>query len=139
MIHAAGTFGDGLIRLRTRERVESVLTPKLVGTIVLFDLFKDTELDFLILFSSLTSILTPYAVADHSAANAFLDAFGAFANRQARFRTVTINWPGWKDVGQLANLEDCAGSRAHERGTAAACDLPGRRRGGLQRGSCTRI
>jgi acyl transferase domain-containing protein/thioesterase domain-containing protein/acyl carrier protein len=109
VIHAAGTVRDGLIQVKTKEHVESVLAPKLYGSVVLFELFKDSALDFLVLFSSMTSILTPYGVAEYSGANAFLDAFGAFANRQARFRTLTINWPGWKDVGQLANLKIAAG------------------------------
>jgi acyl transferase domain-containing protein/thioesterase domain-containing protein/acyl carrier protein len=112
VIHAAGIFRDGLIRGKTQESVDAVMAPKLRGTTILFDVFKDTALDFLVLFSSLTSILTPYAVSEHSAANAFLDAFGAFANRRAKFRTVTINWPGWRDVGQLANLKIAAGLEA---------------------------
>src|SRR5258708_39818553 len=57
----------------------------------------------------MNSILTPYAVAEYSGANAFLDAFGSFANREARFRTLTINWPGWRDVGLLANLKIAPG------------------------------
>ena len=109
VIHAAGTVRDGLIQVKTKESVDAVLAPKLYGTVVLFELFKDAALDFLVLFSSLTSILTPYAVAEYSGANAFLDAFGSFANREARFRTLTINWPGWKDVGQLANLKIAPG------------------------------
>jgi thioesterase domain-containing protein/NAD(P)-dependent dehydrogenase (short-subunit alcohol dehydrogenase family)/acyl carrier protein len=109
VIHSAGTVRDGLIQVKTKESVDAVLAPKLDGTIVLFELFKDAGLDFLVLFSSLTSILTPYGVAEYSGANAFLDAFGSFANRDARFRTLTINWPGWKDVGQLANLKIAVG------------------------------
>ncbi|HEY3884615.1 MAG TPA: SDR family NAD(P)-dependent oxidoreductase, partial [Vicinamibacterales bacterium] len=109
VIHAAGIVSDGLIRVKTQDQVDSVLRPKLYGTAVLFELFKDRRLDFLVLFSSLTSVLTPYAVAEYSSANAFLDAFGAFANRTAPFRTVTINWPGWKSVGQLANLKIARG------------------------------
>ena len=109
VIHAAGTVRDGLIQVKTNESIDAVLGPKLAGTVVLFELFKDAPLDFLVLFSSLTSILTPYGVAEYSGANAFLDAFGSFANREARFRTLTINWPGWKDVGQLANLKIAPG------------------------------
>ena len=109
VIHAAGTVRDGLIRVKTKENVDVVLAPKLYGTVVLFELFRDSALDFLVLFSSMTSIVTPYAVAEYSSANAFLDAFGSFANREARFRTLTINWPGWKDVGQLANLKIAPG------------------------------
>ena len=124
VIHAAGTFRDGLIRVKTRESIDAVLAPKLFGTAVLFEVFKDAPLDFLVLFSSLTSILTPYAVAEHSAANAFLDAFGSFANREARFRTLTINWPGWKDVGQLAHLKIAPGFEGLKEALLAKAILP---------------
>jgi len=82
-----------------------VLEPKVYGTMILFDLVKDARLDFLVLFSSITSVITPYAESDYSAANAFLDAFTHFANARTKFHTLTINWPGWKEVGQLADLK----------------------------------
>jgi acyl carrier protein len=71
---------------------------------ILFDLLKHVKPDFLLLFSSITSILTPYAESDYSAANCFLDAYSAFANVHGGFHTLTINWPGWREVGQLADL-----------------------------------
>jgi len=109
VVHAAGIVRAGLIQAKTRETAESVLAPKVYGAMILFDLLKDVNPDFLVLFSSITSVLTPYAESDYSAANAFLDAFGCFANAQSAFRTITINWPGWREVGQLADLETLAG------------------------------
>jgi len=37
----------------------------------------------IVLFSSITSVITPYAESDYSAANSFLDAFAPFANAAA--------------------------------------------------------
>jgi hypothetical protein len=37
------------------------------------------DLDFLILFSSITSIIAPYAESDYTAANSFLDAFAHYS------------------------------------------------------------
>jgi len=105
IIHAAGIVSTGLIGGKTKQTAESVLDPKVQGTILLFDLIKDLPLDFLVLFSSMTSIETPYAQCDYSGANAFLDAFTYAANATANFHTLTINWPGWKEVGLLANLQ----------------------------------
>jgi acyl transferase domain-containing protein len=105
VIHAAGIVKTGVILGKTRATVESVLAPKVQGTMILFDLIKDLPLDFVVLFSSMTSIETPYAQFDYSAANAFLDAFTYAANARHKFPTLTINWPGWKEVGLLANLE----------------------------------
>ena len=109
VIHAAGIVRAGLIQAKTKETAGSVLAPKVYGTMILFDLLKKTNLDFLVLFSSITTVSTPYAESDYSAANAFLDAFTYFANAQRRFHTLTINWPGWKEVGQLAELEALPG------------------------------
>ena len=105
VIHAAGIVRAGLIQAKTKAVADSVLAPKVYGTMVLFDVLKDANLDFLVLFSSITSVITPYAESDYSAANSFLDAFAHFANAQGKFHTLTINWPGWREIGQLADLE----------------------------------
>jgi NAD(P)-dependent dehydrogenase (short-subunit alcohol dehydrogenase family) len=109
VIHAAGIVRAGLMQAKTKEMAESVLLPKVRGTMILFELLKEADLDFLVLFSSITSIITPYAESDYSAANSFLDAFTYFSNAQKKFHTLTINWPGWKEVGQLAELQALPG------------------------------
>ena len=109
VIHAAGIVRPGIIQAKIRETAESVLSAKVQGTLVLSELLKETSLDFLVLFSSISSVLTPYAEVDYSAANSFLDAFAAHSNRRNPFRTLTINWPGWKEVGQLAELKTLPG------------------------------
>src|SRR4029450_262023 len=112
VIHAAGIVRAGLIQAKTKAVADSVLAPKVYGTMVLFDVLKDANLDFLVLFSSITSVITPYAESDYSAANSFLDAFAPFANAKRKFHTLTINWPGWREVGQLADLEIMPGLEA---------------------------
>jgi acyl transferase domain-containing protein len=104
VIHAAGIVRPGLIQAKTRETADSVLAPKVYGTMVLFELLKKVKPDFLVVFSSINAILAPYALCDYSAANCFIDCFSCYANAHASFHTVTINWPGWKEVGQLAEL-----------------------------------
>jgi acyl transferase domain-containing protein/acyl carrier protein len=104
VIHAAGIVRAGLIQAKTREGADSVLAPKVYGTMILFDLLKRVKPDFVVLFSSITSVLSPYAECDYSAANSFLDAYSCFANAHGGFHTLTINWPGWKEVGQLVDL-----------------------------------
>ena len=109
VIHAAGIVRAGLIQAKTPDMADSVLAPKVSGAIILHDLLKPLNVDFLVLFSSITSVLTPYAESDYSAANAFLDIFPAFANSQGTLRTLTINWPGWREVGQLVKLQTLTG------------------------------
>ncbi len=108
-IHAAGIVRAGLIQAKSNQEIAAVLEPKVFGTQVLYEAVKDLGLDFLVLFSSVTSILTPFAEADYSGGNAFLDAFAYHANRQGKLRTMAINWPGWKETGQLTHLKSRIG------------------------------
>ena len=112
VIHAAGIVRAGLMQSTRREAAEEVLAPKISGTMLLLEALqegKEAHLDFLVLFSSMASVNTPYAQYDYSAANAFLDAVSSYINKKNKFRTIAINWPGWKEVGQLANLDTPAG------------------------------
>jgi acyl transferase domain-containing protein/acyl carrier protein len=96
VIHAAGVPGAGLIQLKTEDVAASVLRPKVQGTLVLDEIFKDLSLDFLLLFSSMTSIVGggPGQL-DYCAANAFLDAFAQKNNSRQR-PVFAINWGEWQ-------------------------------------------
>jgi acyl transferase domain-containing protein len=109
VIHSAGVVQAALIQAKTRAAAECVMAPKVKGAMILYELLLPVKPDFLVLFSSTASILTPAAECDYSAANCFLDAFSSFANSHGGFHTLTINWPGWKDVGMLAELSVPAG------------------------------
>jgi thioesterase domain-containing protein/NAD(P)-dependent dehydrogenase (short-subunit alcohol dehydrogenase family)/acyl carrier protein len=102
VIHAAGVLDDGPIQFKTRERAFAVLEPKLKGTLVLDELLKDAPLDFLALFSSISSVVAPAGQVDYAAANAFLDAFARSRSADGARLTIAINWPLWRDVGMGA-------------------------------------
>ena len=86
---------------------------------MLQSLFVDGDLDFLIHFSSVSSILGLPGQVDYTAANAVLDALAkARTARGSRTRTVSINWNAWKEVGMLATL-------VRERNGPAANDSTG--------------
>jgi acyl transferase domain-containing protein/NAD(P)-dependent dehydrogenase (short-subunit alcohol dehydrogenase family)/acyl carrier protein len=104
-IHAAGIVRPELILALTKETAERVLNPKVEGAIVLSELLKNVNMDFLVLFSSMSSVTAPRGLSDYSAANCFLDAFANYSNSRTKTHTLTINWPGWKEVGMLAELE----------------------------------
>lgn len=99
VIHAAGILNDGIIQLKKQEDASKVLAPKLKGALVIDSLFKNEKLDFLILFSSTSSIFAPVGQVDYSAANAFLDAFAQHNFYLNKHRCVSINWNLWRDVG----------------------------------------
>ncbi|MGL5833397.1 MAG: SDR family NAD(P)-dependent oxidoreductase, partial [Waterburya sp.] len=102
VIHAAGVAGGGIIQLKTPEIAEKVFAPKITGTLVLNEVLQAIDLDFLVLCSSLTSIVGGFGQADYCGANAFLDAFaGCDHHRQ----TVVINWDAWREVGMAVNTD----------------------------------
>ena len=119
VFHCAGVLKDQLIALRAPETQSAVLSVKAKGALVLQSLFRDGDLDVLVNFSSVSSILGLAGQVDYTAANAVLDAVAkARTARGSRTRTVSINWNAWKEVGMLATLV-----REHQRTTAG--EIPG--------------
>ncbi|HEU5382936.1 MAG TPA: SDR family NAD(P)-dependent oxidoreductase [Ktedonobacteraceae bacterium] len=96
VLHVAGVPASGLMQLKAREMAESVLGPKVRGTQVLGRVLRDLPLDFLALFSSVTSTTGggPGQV-DYCAANAFLDAY-AHKHASDYGRTVALDWSEWQ-------------------------------------------
>lgn len=88
-----------MIQLKTRELAERVLAPKVEGTMNLYDVFKDSGLDFLIYCSSLNAVTGGFGQADYSAANAFMDAFAQAHDSPCGTRHISINWDRWPGVG----------------------------------------
>ena len=104
VIQAAGLIEDGPLQIKTRESAARVLAPKIQGTVALQQALGDSKLDFLLLFSSISSLAPPAGQVDYAAANAFLDAF-AFS--QPGQPVTALNWGLWADVGLAAR--DVAG------------------------------
>jgi acyl transferase domain-containing protein/thioesterase domain-containing protein/acyl carrier protein len=114
VFHAAGVLRDAPILAKTQLDVEEVFAPKVHGTLVLDALLADVELDFLVLFSSLSALVAPAGQVDYVAASAFLDAyarsvahphsasFPAGDDRPPGRRTVSVDWGIWSEVGMAA-------------------------------------
>jgi NAD(P)-dependent dehydrogenase (short-subunit alcohol dehydrogenase family)/acyl carrier protein len=115
VIHAAGIPGAGVIALKSFAAAQSVLAPKITGTLVALEAVEHLDLDFFIVCSSIGSIVTLPGQFDYCAANAFLDAFAHVHDRNGRTRFISINWDGWREVGMAA--------RAATLGTASTPDL----------------
>ncbi|WP_292766884.1 type I polyketide synthase [Nostoc sp. NOS(2021)] len=103
VIHTAGVPGVGVIQRKTQSEAESILAPKVKGTLILDSIVKDMQLDFFILASSMSSIIGGFGQVDYCGANAFLDAF-AHCNTSKSGRLITsINWGAWQEVGMGVN------------------------------------
>ena len=103
VIHTAGVAGGGLIELKEPQVADAVLAPKVLGTLVLDELLRETPVDFFILCSSLASLLGGVGQADYVAANSFMDAFAYQRNLKDGAFTVSILWDTWQQVGMAAN------------------------------------
>lgn len=105
VFHAAGVSSDGLIELRNSDSMRNVLAPKVSGTQNLCNLLDAREPEFLVLFSSINSILAPAGQVAYSAANAFMDAM-AVSSRSRTYPVMSINWPGWQGIGMFGRMEE---------------------------------
>ncbi|VEL98331.1 acyl transferase domain-containing protein [Alteromonas sp. 76-1] len=105
VIHAAGIPGQGVMQFKTRSDIESVVAPKIDGTLNLHELIKNEDLRFFIMCSSMNAIVGGVGQFDYAAANAFEDAFALSMNNNRKNSThfLSINWDAWSDVGMAVN------------------------------------
>ncbi|MGW4058213.1 SDR family NAD(P)-dependent oxidoreductase [Amycolatopsis sp. NPDC004747] len=92
ILHTAGVPGTGLMQFKQPGDADQVLAPKLPGSRALSAATDGLDLDFVALFSSITSVTGggPGQV-DYCAGNAWLDAYAASHGG----RTVSISWGEW--------------------------------------------
>jgi aryl carrier-like protein len=102
VIHAAGVLHDGVVQLKSPDVADSVLAPKIDGTLALANALRGIDCDFLVLCSSISAILGPAGQVDYCAANAFQDAFANARAGRSKPLVVSINWDAWEDVGMWA-------------------------------------
>jgi acyl carrier protein len=105
VFHLAGVPGGGMVELRTRAEAEKVLAPKVAGTLALHRVLNG-RVDFIYLFSSITSVTADFGMVDYCAANNFQDGFArrARALGQPVFAT---SWALWHR-GMGANVDIAA-------------------------------
>ncbi|MCC5466707.1 SDR family NAD(P)-dependent oxidoreductase [Pelosinus baikalensis] len=110
IIHSAGVISDNFILKKTNDELQKVLAPKVKGLVNIDQASKDLSLDFLVCFSSVAGAMGNPGQADYALANAFMDAYATYRNtlvdsKQRHGRTLSINWPLWKDGGMHINEE----------------------------------
>jgi polyketide synthase PksN len=110
ILHCAGVIRDNFILKKTGQELQEVLAPKVCGLVNLDRASKDLNLDFLVLFSSLTGGLGNPGQADYAAANAFMDAYARYRNllaaaKQRQGKTLSIDWPLWQEGGMQVDEE----------------------------------
>lgn len=104
IIHSAGMISDSFILKKASKDFTEVLAPKVTGTYNLDEATKDIDLDFMALFSSVSSVTGNSGQADYATANSFMDQFSAYRNqlvkaKQRTGKTIAVNWPLWQEGG----------------------------------------
>jgi acyl carrier protein len=116
VFHLAGVLDDGLVSNLTADRLAAVVAPKAAGLLALLAIGQtaEWELDFVVAFSSTSSLFGYPGQANYCAANAVLDQLacwgggnGSCLDDETRF--IAINWGPWGEAGMAA-----AGSKAYE-------------------------
>lgn len=105
ILHCAGVAGEQRIITKTIQAFQEVVAPKLDGTLLLDALTSEDKPDFIVLFSSITSLLAGEGQADYAAANSFMNAYCTWedSKRSAR-RLAAIVWPAWRETGMAAEF-----------------------------------
>lgn len=75
--NGAMVLHDSTFETMTLGEWQTCVAPKVKGTLILDELFHDTQLDFFITFSSLTAVIGNIGQANYGAANAFMAALCA--------------------------------------------------------------
>ena len=96
---------QGMIQVKTKEEVHSILSPKVEGTEWLREQLGAADLDFIMLCSSISAILPYFGLSDYAAANAYLDGFAAAHDDPAGTRVFSVNWDTWREVGMAVHAE----------------------------------
>src|SRR6201991_1400189 len=104
IVHSAGVIRDSFLLKKTAAEVAAVFPPKVAGVVNLDAATRDHALDLMVLFASGTGALGNVGQGDYAAANAFLDGYASYRNGlvragQRRGRTLSIDWPLWREGG----------------------------------------
>ncbi|HEX2924897.1 MAG TPA: SDR family NAD(P)-dependent oxidoreductase, partial [Ruminiclostridium sp.] len=104
IFHCAGIIKDSLMKDKTVAQIESVLAPKIQGTMNLLRIFKAKTSDFIMLFSSTASLFGSIGQTDYAYANSFLDNLSQDLPSEAP-RVLSINWFYWQNGGMQPNRD----------------------------------
>ncbi|WP_416212561.1 SDR family NAD(P)-dependent oxidoreductase [Nostoc sp. ChiQUE01b] len=116
VIHNASENKQEWIAQKTLLTGGIVFTPKVMGTLILHDLFKDADLDFFVLTSSQASITGGIGQVEYTATCAFLDAFAHYSARKHGRFIKAMNWNRWKTPEWIAktNIQRVSGLTLEE-------------------------
>jgi acyl carrier protein len=112
VIHAAGAVENQFMTEMDKETYERNTKAKIEGGWNLHTATLNRELDFMVLFSSVSTIVGTIQQSAYGAANAFLDGLAHY-RRSQNLPVTAINWGPWADVGMAAESGNDLDSRGN--------------------------
>ena len=104
IFHCAGVVDDATLGQQNRERFQKVMSPKVDSAWLIHQHSLNLDIDFLVLFSSATSMLGAPGQANYVTANLCLDLLAHY-RRAYGLRTYAINWGAWDQIGLAARMQ----------------------------------
>ncbi|QKV74046.1 beta-ketoacyl reductase [Amycolatopsis sp. Hca4] len=98
VVHAAGAVHGRLVDDLDEDSIRETLHAKVLGAVVLHELFPPGSIDEMVLFSSTAPLVVLPGCTAYAAANSFLDGLAAH-RRHRGGNTTSIAWTVWRDTG----------------------------------------
>ncbi len=115
VVHTAGVLDDGMLDSMTAESLGKVYLPKVDGAWHLHQLTRALELDFFVVYSSISGIMGTLGQGNYAAANSFLDAL-AHHRRAIGLPATSIAWGAWDGQGMATKLSEADKARFSRQG-----------------------
>jgi NAD(P)-dependent dehydrogenase (short-subunit alcohol dehydrogenase family) len=104
VIHGAGVIEDKLIRDKTTDSFDRVVSPKVLGALTIAQRLRPETLQFLVFFSSVSARYGNRGQGDYAAANEVLNKLARWLNSRWPGRIVSLNWGPWNtDNGMVSS------------------------------------
>ncbi len=117
VVHAAGKVGEETIKTWSEINsgdLQAQFAAKINGTRLIAELLRTEPLDFVLLQSSISTVLGGLGFAAYAAANRFMDAFAAAQDGRNGARWISVNWDAWKFGEQEEESDSGIGSELAE-------------------------
>jgi acyl transferase domain-containing protein/NADPH:quinone reductase-like Zn-dependent oxidoreductase/acyl carrier protein len=115
VVHAAMVLDDFVLANFSRERLEGVLQPKVLGAVNLDRLTRDHPLDFFLLYSSATTLVGNPGQSAYVAANGYMEGL-ARRRRKEGLPALAVGWGAIEDVGILTRMDNVKDSLSNRVG-----------------------
>jgi amino acid adenylation domain-containing protein len=112
VIHLAGILQERMLLDETRESIEGVLRPKLLGTWALHQLVNQRPGSLFISFSSVNSFFGGAMIGAYAAANSFVESFAHYQRYKCSMQSYCFSWSMWDEVGMSRDYPKKELSRA---------------------------